>query len=61
MTSKLVKIKPDQTIEALFEVFNQDFTAIVEDSDGVFYGVITKIDYINYLKLNNKKEINPNI
>ena len=45
----------------MIKLFNNGYTAIVEGDDETFYGVITKIDYINYLKLNNKKEINPNI
>ena len=51
MSHNLVKIKPEQSINDLYAVFKDNYTAIVEDSDNRFYGLITKIDLINYLRL----------
>jgi cystathionine beta-synthase len=49
MTTKLVTLTPDNTREELLEVLNRGLTAIIQD-DKSFYGLITRIDYINYLR-----------
>lgn len=50
MTRRLETIEPDEPIEHLLPIFRADRVAIVRDKDGKFYGLITKIDLINYLR-----------
>lgn len=50
MSIGLTKVLPGDSIEKLFDILNFGFTAIVEDKSGKFYGIITKIDLINYLR-----------
>ncbi|TVQ51901.1 MAG: pyridoxal-phosphate dependent enzyme [Phycisphaerales bacterium] len=50
MTSRLETIKPTSSINDLMPIFRADRVAIVVDGDGKFYGLITKIDLINYLR-----------
>jgi cystathionine beta-synthase len=57
MSHNLVKIKPEQSIEDLYAVFKENYTAIVEGIDKKFYGIITKIDLINYLKLKSMTDV----
>jgi cystathionine beta-synthase len=52
MTTKLIKILPNASLDSLINVLKKGFVAIIEDKNEVFYGIITKIDLINYL---NKK------
>lgn len=52
MTTKLTKILPNASLDSLINVLKKGFVAIIEDKNEVFYGIITKIDLINYL---NKK------
>jgi cystathionine beta-synthase len=49
MTSKLQTVAPDASLEDVLEILEQDMVAIVSDSDQ-FYGLITRIDVINYLR-----------
>jgi cystathionine beta-synthase len=51
MTKNVVSIKWDSPENELLEILKQDYVAIVEDADGAFYGIITKIDYLTYLEL----------
>jgi cystathionine beta-synthase len=50
MSKNLVSIYPDQPEEDLLNILKKDFVAIVESRNGEFYGMITKIDYLTYLK-----------
>lgn len=50
MTSRLETIKPTASINDLMPIFRADRVAIVVDDKGTFYGLITKIDMINYLR-----------
>ena len=49
MTRKLETLNPDASIDDLLPIFAQDRVAIVMDDDA-FYGIITRIDLINYLR-----------
>ena len=49
MTSRLETVKPSARVEDLIPVFRADRVAIVED-ERAFYGIITKIDMINYMR-----------
>lgn len=49
MTSRLETVKPSDTPSSLLPIFRADRVAIVKDSNA-FYGIITKIDLINYLR-----------
>ncbi|MFA5818080.1 MAG: cystathionine beta-synthase [Bacteroidales bacterium] len=55
MTKDLIIIKSSETLDPLIKVLNAGLVAIVEDKNGTFLGLITKIDLINYL---SKKNIN---
>ena len=50
MTRRLETIKPDEPVEHLLPIFRADRVAIVMDDAGTYYGLITKIDLINYLR-----------
>jgi cystathionine beta-synthase len=50
MTKDLIKIRSSEPIDSLVSVLNAGMTAIVEDENGSFQGLITKIDIINYLR-----------
>ena len=49
MTSRLETIRPNASINDLVPIFRADRVAIVAD-DSHFYGIITKIDLINFLR-----------
>jgi cystathionine beta-synthase len=49
MTSRLRTVHPSDSIQSLLPIFHADLVAIVKD-DSTFYGIITKIDLINYLR-----------
>lgn len=51
MNKNLVKIQPDTSIQELVEIFKKGLVAIVEDKEGLFYGLITEIDLLNHLRL----------
>lgn len=50
MTRRLETIAPDAPVSALMPIFRADRVAIVVDKAGKYYGLITKIDMINYLR-----------
>lgn len=50
MTRRLETVRPSAPIESLTPIFRADRVAIVVDEDGTYYGLITKIDMINYLR-----------
>ncbi len=50
MTRRLETVKPEAPIEALIPIFRADRVAIVVGDDGTYFGLITKIDMINYLR-----------
>lgn len=49
MTSRLETVRPEVPITALLPIFRADRVAIVTDEQH-FYGIITRIDLINYLR-----------
>jgi len=49
MTRKLETVGPDTSIDDLMPIFSRDQVAIVMDEEA-FYGIITRIDLINYLR-----------
>lgn len=49
MTRRLETVKPTASVNDLMPIFHADRIAIVADEDH-FYGLITKIDLINYLR-----------
>ena len=49
MTRDLVTIEPDADVSELMPIFKSGRVAIVHDKDA-FYGIITQIDLINYLR-----------
>jgi cystathionine beta-synthase len=50
MTRRLETIVPEAPVSALVPIFRADRVAIVVGRDGTYYGLITKIDMINYLR-----------
>ncbi|HEX5035236.1 MAG TPA: CBS domain-containing protein, partial [bacterium] len=50
MNTHLFKLKPSDGLKAVMELFKRGFVAIVEDDQGAFLGIITKIDLLNYLR-----------
>lgn len=50
MTRRLETVRPEASIESLTPIFRADRVAIVMGVDGTYYGLITKIDMINYLR-----------
>jgi CBS domain-containing protein len=52
MTPEPVKVRPDQTIEALLALFDRhDFNAFpVVDEDGTLLGIVTKLDVLRLLR-----------
>jgi cystathionine beta-synthase len=55
MTKDLIIIKSSETLDPLIKILNDGLVAIVEDKNGAFQGLITKIDLLNYL---NRRNIN---
>jgi cystathionine beta-synthase len=49
MTSRLKTVHPSESVQSLLPIFHADLVAIVKD-ETTFYGIITKIDLINYLR-----------
>ena len=49
MTRRLEMLRPSSKVSDLIPIFRADRVAIVAD-DTAFYGIITKIDLINYLR-----------
>ena len=50
MSCELIKLVPNDSLDKLTAILNMGFVAIIEDSNNVFHGIITKIDLINYLR-----------
>ncbi len=50
MTRRVETVSPDAPVSALMPIFRADRVAIVVDKNGVFFGLITKIDMIHYLR-----------
>jgi cystathionine beta-synthase len=50
MTRRIETVTPDAKPEELMPIFRADRVAIVMGEDGTYYGLITKIDLINYLR-----------
>ncbi len=50
MTRRLETIVPEAPVSALVPIFRADRIAIVVGRDGTYYGLITKIDMIHYLR-----------
>lgn len=49
MSQQLVTLTPDQSIDALKPIFEKGMVAIIKDSKR-FYGLVTRIDLLNYLR-----------
>ncbi len=49
MVTELTVIDVKDDVENLLPIFNQDFVAIVKDGEQ-FVGLITRVDYLNYLR-----------
>jgi cystathionine beta-synthase len=49
MTSRLETLPPTASVHELMPIFRADRVAIIADGDS-FYGLITKIDLVNYLR-----------
>ncbi len=49
MTKNLVLVKKEASLDALLKTLKDDYVAIIMDNEK-FYGIITKIDVINYLR-----------
>ncbi|MBY0261079.1 MAG: CBS domain-containing protein, partial [Phycisphaerales bacterium] len=50
MTRRLETVRPETPVDALMPIFRADRVAIVTEKDGTFYGLITKLDMIHYLR-----------
>ncbi len=50
MTRRLETVRPEAPVSALLPIFRADRVAIVVDTGGKFYGLITKMDMIQYLR-----------
>jgi cystathionine beta-synthase len=50
MSTDLRKLQPNDSYDQLIYLLFGGFTAIIEDKNGIFKGLITKIDLINYLR-----------
>jgi len=51
MNQNVVTIRANASEEELLEILKKDYVALLETEKGEFYGLITKIDYVNYLRL----------
>ena len=49
-TRRLETISPEAPVSALMPIFRADRVVIVVDKAGKYFGLITKIDMINYLR-----------
>jgi cystathionine beta-synthase len=50
MTTELTVIKASDSRDSLVKILNSGLVAIVENDEGIFQGLITKIDFINQLR-----------
>ena len=53
MVTKLETVRPNDPIDALLPLFRAEKVAIVKD-DETFYGLITRVDFINYMRKRGK-------
>jgi cystathionine beta-synthase len=53
MSKDLIAVKPDSGIDSVIPILKKGFVVIVKD-EKEFYGLITKIDFLNYLRLKMK-------
>lgn len=53
MVAKLETISPSAPLDALLPLFRAEKVAIVKDAD-TFYGLITRVDFINYMRKRGK-------
>lgn len=51
MTSNVKTLQASQPVDTLLRVFDRDEVAVVLEGEA-FEGVITRVDLINYLRLN---------
>ncbi len=49
MTSRVMTLPPDASIDDLLPIFAKDYVAVIEE-EGRFYGLITRIDLLNHLR-----------
>ena len=54
MTRDLVTIRPDAPIDTLVPILKKGLVAVVADEER-FYGLVTQIDFLNYLRLKLRK------
>jgi len=59
MTRRLETLPPEAPVERLLPIFRADRVAIVADESKNYYGLITKIDFINYLRRRTAWEEQP--
>lgn len=50
MTAQLETVPPSAAIESLLPIFNSGRIPIVVGDDGVFHGLVTRMDLLNYLR-----------
>jgi cystathionine beta-synthase len=55
MTSELITFPPNERIETIVPILQRGLVVIVKDETH-FYGLITKIDFLNYLRLKTKED-----
>jgi cystathionine beta-synthase len=55
MSKDLVTIPYDSPKDELLEILNKGFVAIVKDREGKFLGLVTRMDFINYIRYEQKK------
>jgi cystathionine beta-synthase len=49
MTRQIESVKPDASVDAVLPILRKGFAAIVSD-ESRFYGLVTRIDFLNYLR-----------
>ena len=54
MTRDLITIPPDAAIERIVPILKKGLVAVVADKQR-FYGLVTQIDFLNYLRLKLKQ------
>ena len=56
MTENLEFMPVTSPLAKLLPIFDQGRIAIVKDDDGMFLGLITRIDLLNYLRRRDKNQ-----
>lgn len=56
MNTNLIKIQVNESIEKLIDIFKKGYVAILEDNNKNFIGLITEMDFINYLRNQTRKD-----